>query len=65
VNCPYCKRRVFGMTGFQEALAFQKHLNRCYKNPANAVLSDGTKTVMTPKRHSIVDALEIRAESGQ
>jgi hypothetical protein len=65
MNCPYCQKEINAWTGLQEAMKFQKHLNRCRKNPANAVLSDGHLTVMTPKRHSLMDALEIRGASGQ
>lgn len=65
MNCPYCNKRVIGMTGLQEAQNFRKHLNKCRKNPDNAVLSDGKTTVMTAKRHTLMDALEVRAASGQ
>lgn len=65
MNCPYCNKAIFGFTGLQEAQKFQKHLNKCRNNPDNAVLSDGKTTVMTPKRHSLMDAVEIRAHSGQ
>jgi hypothetical protein len=65
MNCPYCRKFIHGFTGLQEAQALRKHLNRCRKNPANAVLSDGQRTVMTPKNHSLIDALEVRKDSGQ
>lgn len=66
MKCPYCERRVRGVTGLQELQAFQKHLPRCRKNPNNIVLSDGRRTVVVPlKRQTMNDALEIRAESGQ
>lgn len=66
MNCPYCQREVFGWTGLQELQKFEKHLAKCRKNPANIVLTDGRKTVVTPTRiQNINDALEIRAESGQ
>lgn len=65
MNCPYCKARVHGMTGFQEALAFRKHLGRCKKNPANLPISDGLRTVLIDSQPTIHDALEIRAEIGQ
>ena len=66
MNCPYCKREIFGWTGLQELQKFEKHLAKCRKNPANIVLSDGRKTVVTPTRQQTLnDALEIRAESGQ
>lgn len=63
--CPFCQIEINGITGLQEAQAFQDHLNKCLKNPDNAVLSDGEQTVMTAKNHSLNDALRIRAESGQ
>ena len=54
------------MTGFQEILAFNKHLRKCSRNPGNIVISDGRSTAVTPiKEQTILDALNIRAESGQ
>jgi hypothetical protein len=54
------------MTGFQEILEFNKHLRKCRKNPGNIVISDGRQTVVTPiKDQTMLDALNIRAESGQ
>ena len=64
--CPYCKRRVEALTGFMEAEKFAKHLQTCRKNPNNLVMSDGTRTVVVPQKiQNLMDALEIRAESGQ
>lgn len=65
MNCPYCSKRVFGMTGFQEADAFRKHLRRCRNNPANLEVKSGTKTMRLLSNPTIQDALRIRAESGQ
>lgn len=66
MNCPYCKKEIYAMTGLQEAMKFQRHLAHCRKNPNNIVLSDGRKTVVNPKRHQgMMDAMEIRGESGQ
>lgn len=66
MDCPYCKRNIYGMTGFQEARAFEKHLRKCRKNPNNIVLSDGRKTAVVPQRpQDLMAALEIRADSGQ
>ncbi len=66
MNCPYCQREIFGWTGMQELQKFQKHLPKCRKNPNNLVLSDGKRTVITPKKEqTFLEALEIRAESGQ
>lgn len=66
MNCPYCEKDIYGMTGLQELIAFNKHLRKCRKNPVNIVLSDGKKTVVTPIRcQDLGDALNIRHESGQ
>lgn len=66
MNCPFCQKDIYGMTGFQEILAFNKHLRKCRKNPGNFIISDGVKTVIMPKREqTLLDALNIRAESGQ
>jgi len=66
MNCPYCQKRIPGMTGLQEAQAFRKHLPRCRKNPNNIALTDGRRTAVTPiQDQSLVDAVEIRAGSGQ
>lgn len=66
MNCPYCTKDVYGMTGFQEVRAFQKHLRKCRKNPNNITLRDGRRTATTPIRNQgLMDALEIRAASGQ
>jgi hypothetical protein len=66
MNCPYCKQAVYGMTGFQEVQAFEKHLRRCRKNPNNIVLRDGKRAAVVPiKPQSVMDALNIRADSGQ
>lgn len=66
MNCPYCTKTVYGFTGLQEAKAFEKHLRRCRKNPNNIVMTDGRRTVVTPKcPQTLTDALEIRANDGQ
>jgi len=64
MNCPYCTKRVHGWTGLQEAQNFRKHLNRCRKNPQN-MLTDGVNTVRLDKKFDLLDALKVRAESGQ
>lgn len=65
MNCPYCNKRVPGMTGLQELQNFQKHLGQCKKNFRNLPLSDGRKTVITPHRHTLREAMAIRHQSGQ
>lgn len=66
MNCPYCNKEIFGMTGLQELQKFQKHLRKCRKNPAiqTAVNEDGDIKKIAP-RPGMLEALEIRAESGQ
>lgn len=66
MNCPYCQKKVYGLTGFAEAQKFQKHLRVCQNNPNNIVMTDGVRTVVTPKRkQALFEAVKIRAESGQ
>ena len=67
MNCPYCGKHVPGMTGYQEAENFRKHLNRCGKTPAKVLaksLNDRAGTGWE-FHYDIHDALEIRARSGQ
>ena len=67
MKCPHCTKDVYGLTGLQEIQAFHKHLRKCRKNPVNIVLPDaGGRKVVTPLRdQSMMEALEIRADSGQ
>lgn len=66
MDCPHCKKHIYGLTGLQEIQAFEKHLRKCRKNPVNIVLRDGKKVVVQPLRHQgMMEALEIRADSGQ
>lgn len=64
MNCPFCNKRIEGMTGLQEASKFQKHLGGCKKNPNSLsfVEKDGEIKL---KSISLLDALTIRAQSGQ
>lgn len=67
MNCPYCKR-VVGLpldTGFMEARKFQSHLSKCRKNPRNIVIRDGKRVAVGSRGVTLLQALEIRAESGQ
>lgn len=81
MNCPYCNKVINAFTGLQELQKFQKHLTKCRKNPANLpelpppgpVVDNPTEAqakaalLSTQKRrqNTMMDALEIRAESGQ
>lgn len=77
MNCPYCTKAINAFTGLQELQKFEKHLRTCRKNPANAkvkiepVPDDPTtaqaeQVVRSVRRpQTFMDALEIRAESGQ
>jgi hypothetical protein len=65
MECPYCKKDIYGLTGFQEAIAFNKHLRKCKKNPSRQTFVEGNKIVEKNKPTTLLDALNIRAESGQ
>lgn len=66
MECPNCKKEIYGMTGLQELQKFQKHLRTCRKNPNNktVVTSNGSITKLKD-RPTLLEALNIRAESGQ
>ena len=77
MNCPYCNRVIHAFTGLQELQKFQKHLQKCRKYPGNiretipavpdnppaAQAAQVVRSVRRPA--TFMDALEIRAESGQ
>lgn len=54
MNCPYCKKPIRAFSGLQEAVKFQTHLNKCRKRP-----------VTVTRNPTLMDALVIRADSGQ
>ena len=66
MNCPHCNKNIFGLTGLQELKKFHKHLPKCRKNPANkkVVTPDG-ELIQIKDRSTMMDALNIRHESGQ
>ena len=66
MNCPFCKREIYAMTGLQEIQKFEKHLVKCKKNPKRKtiVTEEGNIEVFVPYTH-MMEALEIRANSGQ
>ena len=66
MDCPYCNKNVYGVTGLQEAQAFSKHLIKCKKNPnlETGIMPDGD-VVTRNKRAGLFSAVEIRHESGQ
>ena len=66
MNCPYCNKRVLGLTGLEELQAFQKHLNRCPKKPKAVTVEQRPGVVkVTHRKFNMNDALELRAKSGQ
>lgn len=66
MNCPYCKKLIYGMTGLQELQKFQKHLKSCRKNPDKimAITKKGD-LINAPRPSTLLNALNIRHESGQ
>ena len=66
MNCPYCNKEIYGMTGLQELQKFQKHMNTCRKAPTRrSVVTDDGEIKEVNKPVSLNQALDIRAESGQ
>ena len=67
MECPYCKKDVYGMTGFQELQAFNKHLRKCKKVPRSphTLVSSKGETLQVNNPTDMYEALEIRAHSGQ
>ena len=67
MNCTYCKKLVYGMTGLQEIQKFQKHMRTCKESPRRHAYVDEetgkTKYINDPV--DMIDALYMRAESGQ
>ncbi len=66
MDCPYCKKDIYGLTGLMELQKFHKHLSKCRKNPKNkTVVSTDGSLVKVKDNATMYDALQIRAESGQ
>lgn len=66
MECPFCKKEIYGLTGLQELQKFQKHLDKCKKNPKrqSVVTPAGDIKPHTP-RTDMNEALQIRHDSGQ
>ena len=66
MECPYCKKEIYGLTGLQEIQKFQKHMEKCRKAPSrHTVVTDEGELKEVNNPISMNEALEIRAESGQ
>jgi hypothetical protein len=66
MNCPFCNKEINGLTGLHEILKFKKHLTTCKKNPERyARLNKKGILKEVPKPATLLQALEIRANSGQ
>lgn len=63
MNCPYCNVVVDGITGLEELVNFQDHLNQCPNAPRNVFINEHGVQIEPP--FTMADALEIRAKSGQ
>jgi hypothetical protein len=66
MNCPFCNKQINGWTGLQELQKFQRHLRTCRKHPdrQQVVAEDGKLKKQNPPT-SLLNALDIRSESGQ
>jgi len=66
MNCPYCNKEVYGLTGLQELQKFNKHLRTCKKHPGRQTVVEETGNLKKKNpTTSLLDALNIRADSGQ
>lgn len=70
MNCPFCKRKINGMTGLKEIVKFQKHLVNCKENPkrkmvVNNEYGEGKLFINVTPFPSMEEALKIRNDSGQ
>jgi hypothetical protein len=65
MNCPYCNKQINALTGLMELQKFKKHLNRCKKNPDRVIVVSKKGNIMNGTKTTLMDALNIRAESGQ
>lgn len=65
MNCPFCQKQINAMTGFQELHKFKTHLNRCKKNPDRVMVVSEKGNILNGTKTTFMDALNIRAESGQ
>jgi len=66
MDCPYCKKDIYAMTGLQEIQKFQKHMRTCRKAPGRqTVVTAEGKVVKQNPGVDMMEALEIRAKSGQ
>lgn len=56
MKCPFCKKDIYGMTGLQEAIKFQKHLNKYRKNPnLIRITIDADKELELPQKEIIIN----------
>lgn len=66
MECPYCKKDIYGLTGLQELQKFQKHLRKCKKHPDRKIIVTEEGSLIDQKPNpSMMDALNIRHDSGQ
>ena len=66
MDCPYCNKEIFGWTGLQEAQNFAKHLHKCKKYRLVATQGDKTGNLgVRPEHVGLMDAVDLRAKSGQ
>lgn len=65
MNCPYCNKAIIAWTGLQELQKFNKHLRTCKKHPGRQmnITEQGLKEQNPPS--DLLNALNIRHESGQ
>lgn len=66
MECPFCKKEIYAMTGLQEIQKFEKHLKTCRKNPKRkVVVTESGDLAIEVRPTGMLEALQIRADSGQ
>lgn len=65
MNCPYCNKDINGLTGLIELKKFQKHLRTCKKHPDRIEIKTPDGKMVLQPHTSMMDALNIRHDSGQ
>lgn len=65
MNCPYCNKEINGLTGLMELQKFQKHLRTCRKHPDRQMKVSERGLSLTNPPVSLLNALDIRHDSGQ
>ena len=66
MECPWCNKNIYAMTGLQELQKFRRHSAKCKKNPQHTLaITKNGGLVKVSRPINILEALDSRAKSGQ